>query len=158
MSLIYKIITQLNAEIPGYNERPLTYADFEDLCQRDGIITFEHKMPARGWYFMMDEQPFIVINRSIFPGHKTFVGFHEYFHHKYHPGGYHYYNAIGVNNKIERQASAIAAVAIIPTKHLEIDIKRGEDISDKYEIPKYLVDFRLKIYDSYRQHQMFEND
>jgi len=158
MPLVSEIIDQLSSEIPGYNKRPLTYRDFEDLCHREGIVAFEHRMPARGWYFTMYDHPFIVINRKLLSGHKTFVGFHEYFHHRFHPGGYHHYHTIGVNDKIERQASALAAVAIIPTEHLRADIGRGEDISEKYEIPKYLADFRLKVYDSYRQLKMFEDD
>lgn len=157
MPLTYQIIERLSREIPGYNVRPLTFDDFEALCSRDGIVTFCHKMPSRGWYFVMKGTPFIVINKYLSSGHKTFVGYHEYFHHRYHPGGHHYYNTLGLQNKVELQASTMAAIAIIPTEVFEKDIEFGEDIGDKYNIPKYLVDFRIRIYSMYRQLRMFSD-
>lgn len=155
MPLTYQIIERLSYEIPGYNVKPLALDDFEALCSREGIVTIYHKMPSRGWYFVMKGVPFIVINKYLSSGHKTFVGYHEYFHHKYHPGGHHYYNTLGLQNKVELQASTMAAIAIIPTDIFERDIEIGENICDKYNIPKYLVDFRLRVYNMYRQLRMF---
>ena len=157
MPLTYNLIDKLQREIPGYNESPLTLSDFDALCQREGIVTFEHKMPARGWLFVKDGIPVIVINKNLSSGHRAFVGFHEYFHHEFHPGGHHYYRKLGLVNKIELQASTMAAIAIIPTDRLAIDLKKGESLGDKYDIPKYLVDFRLRVYEMYRQLRMFRD-
>ena len=131
MPLTYEIIEKLMAVIPGYNVRALTLADFEALCARDGIVALVHRMPARGWYFVKDDVPFIVINNRLSAGHRAFVGFHEYFHHRFHPGGHHHYTAIGIKDRIEREASTMAAVAVVPTAALETrprrrGISRGE--------------------------------
>ena len=151
MPLTYDLIKRLSEDIPGYNQRPQTFPDFEALCAQNGIVTFEHTMPSRGWYFVMRGYPFIVINKNILPGHKTFVGFHEYFHHRFHPGGHHFYTSLGIDNKVELQASILAAIAVIPTPLLGDDLARGENLAEKYALPGYLVDFRLKTYEDYRE-------
>jgi Zn-dependent peptidase ImmA (M78 family) len=157
MPLTYEIIEKLRTVIPDYNVRALTLSDFEELCVRDGIVAFEHRMPARGWYFVKDTIPFIVINRRLSAGHRAFVGFHEYFHHRFHPGGHHHYTTIGMKNRIEREASTMAAVAVVPTAALEKDLAEGVCIEEKYDIPKYLAEFRIKVYEHYRQIRMFRD-
>ncbi|MEW6613993.1 MAG: ImmA/IrrE family metallo-endopeptidase [Thermodesulfobacteriota bacterium] len=151
MSLTEEIIYSLESKIPKYNKTPLNYDDFESLCEKEGIITYQCKIPWNGWYLVIDDHPCIIIKKRLMEGHKTFVGFHEYFHFKYHPGTTHFYLARNWLSKIERQASILAALAIIPTCCLIDDIKNNEDISEKYSVPKYLVDFRLDVYDGYRQ-------
>lgn len=157
MTLTYEIIEKLMEAIPGYNVRALGLSDFEALCVRDGIITFEHKMPARGWYFVKDGVPFIIINKNLSAGHKAFVGFHECFHHRFHPGGHHHYKTIGMKDRIEREASTMAAVAIIPTPLLVSDLGDGVSLEEKYDIPKYLAEFRKRVFDDYRQIRMFRD-
>ncbi len=157
MTLTYEIIEKLTLAIPGYNERPLVLSDFEALCAREGIVTFEHRMPARGWYFVREEVPFIIINKRLSVGHKAFVGFHEYFHHRFHPAGHHHYLRIGMKDRVEREASTMAAVAIIPTPRLFEDLKGGVSIEEKYDIPKYLADFRIRVWEDYRQLSMFRD-
>jgi len=157
MPLTYELIEKLEREIPGYNKRPLNLCDFETLCGRKGIVAFEHKMPARGWYFIKGDQPFIVINSGLSKGHQAFVGFHEYFHHRYHPGGHHFYKRLGITNRVEMQASTMAAIAIIPTQILKEDLLIHESLQEKYDIPQYLADFRLRVYRMYRQLRMFRD-
>ena len=157
MTLTYEIIEKLTAAIPGYNIRPLSLVDFEALCARDGIVTFEHRMPARGWYFVKEGVPFIVINRNLSAGHKAFVGFHEYFHHRFHPGGHHHYLRIGIKDRIEREASTMAAVALVPTPALGRDLREGISLEEKYDIPKYLAEFRIRVWEDYRQLRMFRD-
>lgn len=157
MPLTYEIIEKLEAVIPGYNVRALTLADFEALCVRDSIVFFEHRMPARGWYFVRQDVPVIVINSRLSAGHRAFVGFHEYFHHRFHPGGHHHYTAIGLKDRIEREASTMAAVAVVPTPGLERDLREGVSLEEKYDIPKYLAEFRIRVYDHYRQIRMFRD-
>jgi len=151
MSLTADLIERLEQEIPSYNVRPLSLNDFEALCVAEGIITFEHTMPARGWYFVIKGVPFIVINKHLSPGHKTFIGFHEYFHHKYHPGGHLYYKTLAMENKIELQASVMAAIAIIPTAGLALDLIGGESVPEKYNIPIHLAEFRLMVHRVYER-------
>ncbi len=157
MPLTYAIIEELQTVIPGYNVRPLALADFEALCARDGIVSLEHRMPARGWYFVKEGVPFIIINRRLSAGHRAFVGFHEYFHHRFHPGGRHHYTSIGMADRIEREASTMAAVAVVPTAVLEKDLAEGVSIEEKYDIPKYLAEFRIRVYEAYRQIRMFRD-
>ena len=155
MPLTYELIEKLEREIHDYNRQPLNLFDFESLCAREEIVLFEHRMPSRGWYFVMGNQPFIVINNGLSNGHKAFVGFHEYFHHRYHPGGHHFYERLGIIDRVELQASTMAAIAIIPTQHLRHDLQKNESLREKYDIPQYLVDFRLRVYRMYRQIRIF---
>jgi Zn-dependent peptidase ImmA (M78 family) len=157
MPLTYEIIERLEATIPGYNVRALGLADFEALCTRDGVVSFEHRMPARGWYFVKEGVPFIVINKRLSAGHRAFVGFHEYFHHRFHPAGHHHYTRIGMTDRIEREASTMAAVAVIPTPELVRDLTEGVCLQEKYDIPKYLAEFRVRVYEAYRQIRMFRD-
>ena len=157
MPLTYELIEKLEREIPDYNRLPLSLFDFESLCAKEKIVSFEHRMPSRGWYFIMGDQPFIVINNGLSKGHKAFVGFHEYFHHRYHPGGQHFYKRLGITDRVELQASTMAAIAIIPTQHLRHDLQEHESIREKYDIPQYLVDLRLRVYRMYRQLRMFRD-
>jgi Zn-dependent peptidase ImmA (M78 family) len=157
MTLTYDIIERLCLDIPGYNERPLCLSDFEALCAREGIVTFEHRMPSRGWYFVKEGVPFIIINKRLSVGHKAFVGFHEYFHHRFHPAGHHHYLRIGMKDRVEREASTMAAVAIIPTRVLARDLEDGRNIEEKYDIPKYLAEFRIRVWQDFRQLRMFRD-
>jgi Zn-dependent peptidase ImmA (M78 family) len=114
-------------------------------------------MPARGWYFVKEDVPFIIINSRLSAGHRAFVGFHEYFHHRFHPGGHHHYTAVGLKDRFEREASTMASVAVIPTPALEKDLAEGASIEEKYDIPKYLAEFRIRVYEHYRQIRMFKD-
>ncbi|RLI67568.1 MAG: hypothetical protein DRP02_14270 [Candidatus Gerdarchaeota archaeon] len=147
------IVHRLEKEIPGYNRRPFTYNDLEQLCSKEGIILIETELPSNGMLICRaGEPPCVFLNRNLSPpGYKAFIGFHEYFHYRFHPGSIHIYLRIpSWHNQIEYQAHVLAALAIIPTPCLVRDLRIGENIAEKYGVPEFLVAHRLKILEEYR--------
>ena len=72
-------------------------------------------MPVWGRCFLKGDQPSIVTNSGMSKGHQAFVGFHEYFHHRCHPGGSHFFKSLGLTDRATIEASTMAAMAIIAT-------------------------------------------
>ena len=150
------IVYRLEKEIPGYNRRPFTYNDLEQLCLKEKIILIETELVCEGMLICQPgERPCIFLNKRLTPlGYKTFVGFHEYFHYKFHPGSVHVYLRSPLwYRQIEQQADILAALAVIPTPCLVRDLLMGENIAsiaEKYNVPELLVAGRLKILEEYR--------
>jgi len=154
MPFTAEIISELECEIPGYNEIPLTLKDFEETAERHDLIVSFQTIPWNGWLLRLDGLTFVIINKNLRNGHKAFVGFHEFFHHKYHPGDFFFYEKLRISNRVEYQASTMASLAIMPTPMLIDDLMAKMnvfDLGEKYDVPRYIVEFRLRVYKAYRQ-------
>ncbi len=151
MPLTEDLIIRLEREIPGYNYRPLSVEDVERACNEAGVVLLFHPLPGYGLLFHRYSVPVIAVNHRLGPGHAAFVGFHEYFHHRFHPGSIHTYSGrLHWLDKVEIQASILAALAVIPTPRLREVLARGEPLAEAWPLPRYVLDFRLKVHQQYQ--------
>ncbi|MBU0516298.1 MAG: ImmA/IrrE family metallo-endopeptidase [Proteobacteria bacterium] len=157
MPVTEEIIHRLEAEIPEYNHHPLTLHHLEDLAGKEGFDLVVRPLAVDGLNVPggSGHGRVILVNQRLMPGHRDFVGWHEYFH-KLHPGELAFYRrARYFDSKIELQASILAAVAVMPTpvlmeigqeaRFLDPTVLRGH-----FEIPNHLARFRLKVLDGYQ--------
>ncbi|MBW1712628.1 MAG: ImmA/IrrE family metallo-endopeptidase [Deltaproteobacteria bacterium] len=151
MPLTEDLITSLEQEIPGYNRRPLDVEDLERLCQEEGVVLVVHPFPGEGLYFEHRGVPVVTVNRRLEPNHAAFVGFHEFFHYRFHPGTIHTYSSTPFwLNKIEFQASVLASLAVLPTPWLVQALARQEPLNEVFNLPEYIVDFRFRVHQEYQ--------
>ena len=147
--LLQPTIKKFEKEILGYNKKPLSFEDLELICETEGIILLDHmNLHCEGLLISpLGSPPSIVLDKNLFPiGDKTFIGFHEYFHYRLHPGPIYYYSkSILGYEKIEKEADTLAMLAIIPTQCLIKDLSLGEDIGEKYNLSSKLVKKRLEL-------------
>ncbi len=150
MPVTEELVRRLEREIPGYNLRPLDLDDLDGLCEREGVVLVRHPFPGLGLTFRRHGHPVIAVNDTLPAGHAAFVGFHEYFHHLFHPGTAHYYaGSPNWLNKIEAQASVLAALAVWPTPLLVRDLEAGQTPARPDDLPDYVVELRLKAHAHY---------
>ena len=151
MPLTEELITLLEAEIPGYNRRPLGVEDLERVCEASGVVLLFCPLPGHGLCFRRHGVPVIAVSKRLRGAHRVFVGFHEYFHYRFHPGTIHTYSASNHwLKKIELQASILAALAVLPTPGLEEYLAAGEDLIHISSLPTDVVRFRLKVHQEYQ--------
>lgn len=157
MPVTAALINRLEAEIPGYNKRPLTLQDLGIIAEVEGFRLVKTPMNVDGMSIPAESghPRTVAVNSRLMAGHRDFVGWHEYFH-KLHPNKIAYYRRgryYESSNEIE--ASGLAAVAIMPTPML---IEIGRDVGRldvdvlryHFEIPIHLARFRLNVLDGYQ--------
>ena len=106
----------------GWNERPLTEADFHRLCRRFRITAEELPLRVSGFYYCVAGRHFIAIDSKLPPRKKLFVMFHELAHYLMHVPDQNAtanYHGVGRQTRKEREADAFALVALIPKIWLE---------------------------------------
>ena len=106
----------------GWNERPLTEADFHRLCRRFKITVDEYPMRVSGFYYCLLGGHYIAIDSKLPPRQKLFVMFHEFAHFLMHAPDQNAtasYHGVGRQTRKEREADAVALVALIPKIWLE---------------------------------------
>jgi Zn-dependent peptidase ImmA (M78 family) len=106
----------------GWNERPLTEADFHKLCRKHKITVEEMPLRVSGFYYSVMGRHFIAIDTKLSPAKKLFVMFHEFAHFLMHAPGHNAtanFHGVGKPNRDEREADAFALVALIPRSWLE---------------------------------------
>ena len=106
----------------GWNERPLNEADFHRLCRRFKITVDEYPMRVSGFYYCLLGGHYIAIDSKLPPRQKLFVMFHEFAHFLMHAPDQNAtasYHGVGRQTRKEREADAVALVALIPKTWLE---------------------------------------
>lgn len=106
----------------GWNERPLTEADFHRLCRRFSITVDEIPLGVSGFYYCLRGRHFIAIDSKLPPRRKLFVMFHEFAHFLMHAPNTNEtasYHGVGRKTRKEREADIFALVALIPRRWLE---------------------------------------
>jgi Zn-dependent peptidase ImmA (M78 family) len=117
----------------GWNERPLTEADFYKLCHRFKITVQELPLRVGGFYYCMMGRHFIAIDSKLAPRKRLFVMFHELAHYLMHAPNHNEtasYHCVGRPTRKEREADMFALVALIP-KHLLETASPDELIRDE---------------------------
>lgn len=103
----------------GWNERPLTEADFAALCERFEIAVDEQPLGVRGFYYRAMGRDFIAIDSRLGWPEKLGVLFHELGHFLLHcprtgpSAGFH---RVGRSTRKEREADIFALCALMPTQ------------------------------------------
>jgi Zn-dependent peptidase ImmA (M78 family) len=106
----------------GWNERPLTDADFQRICRRLRVTV--HEMPLRvgGFYQRVHGRDYIAIDSRLSGTAKLLVQFHELAHFLFHmpmSGATANFHGLGRKNRLEREADLFAICALIPRTWLE---------------------------------------
>lgn len=106
----------------GWNERPLTEADFYKLCRRFKITVDELPLRVSGFYYCVMGRHFIAIDSKLGRRKKLFVMFHELAHFLIHAPNTNEtasYHGLRPQSRKEREADIFALVALIPRRWLE---------------------------------------
>ena len=133
----------------GWNERPLTEADFVALCVRFGIVVDEQPLGVGGLYYRAMGRDFIAVDSRLRWPEKLGVLFHELGHFLLHcprtgpTAGFH---GVGRSTRKEREADAFALCALMP--RAQIESLRPCDPIDEGFTPE-MVAARYDIYERY---------
>ena len=112
-------ISKLNI---GWNERPLTEADFYCLCKRFNVNVKEESLTVGGFYYRVMGGDYISVNSRLGRWQKLAVLFHEIGHFLFHvpqTGEMARFHHIGRPTRLEREADLFAICAIIPKTWIE---------------------------------------
>ena len=128
----------------GWNRRVLTNDDFEEWCERDGVMVLEEEMEYPGFYLIRNTQPVIVLNKKLTGIERQIVSWHEYGHHVLHvPTGRFF--SLGNFDKSEYQAHLVASVALLPKPYLYRPITELQEEGYPFE----LLRFRGRVFDQF---------
>ncbi len=123
----------------GWNRRVLTYEDFEQFCEREGVLLYD--LPPsrwRGFYTVHRDTHVIALDRRLHGWQRALVAWHEIAHYLHdHPGWF------GHHAKTELQADIIAHVAILPA-HL-LHLPDGE-LNEIHGYPLAVIAERCRIF------------
>ncbi len=79
-------LTPINLPIPGWNKRKMTFQDFEEVCQREGITVerMRFKSDVRGYCTKSGGSPLIALDKRLRGIKRIQVAFHELCHYFLH--------------------------------------------------------------------------
>ena len=101
----------------GWNERPLTEADFYKLCKRFKVNVTEMPLRTGGFYYRVMGRDFIAVDSRLAGHEKLAVLFHELGHFLLHTpesGATANFHGVGRKTRLEREADLFALCAVIP--------------------------------------------
>ena len=129
----------------GWNRRVLTNDDFDEWCERDGVMVMEEEIEYPGFYLIRNTQPVIVLNKKLRGIERQIVAWHEYGHHVLHvPNGRFF--CLDNIDKAEYQAHLIAAIALIPRP----DLFRPLSELQEEGYPLDFLRFRSRVFDQFK--------
>jgi Zn-dependent peptidase ImmA (M78 family) len=144
------IIAQLQKLKIGWNERPLTEADFYRLCRRYGIRVTEMPLRVGGFHYRVLGRDYIAVDARLKPPEKLAVLFHELGHFLLHApasatnASFHH---VGRKTRAEQEADLFAYCCLVPRKWLfERDMA---EISAEEGISAEVLEARWEIYRRY---------
>ena len=125
----------------GFNERHLTFRDFEMVCASKGIIWQFVDGSDEGCTFKRRGRPVIFLNRKLSGWMLLWVAWHELAHILLgHPLGVHFF-APGTEEKHECEANDISLCCVIPEPALQRILHA--DFFEECLYPVKLVEARL---------------
>lgn len=130
----------------GWNERVLTHADFDSLCQAEGVLVSVQAIRHRGIYLVRHGIPCIAINCTLGVSERSEVEWHEMGHHLLHTPTMCLFTR-GTLNKTEYEAQVIAAVAHIPRPLMR---KTFAELQEEYGYSRELLWFRKQVAEQFR--------
>lgn len=129
----------------GWNERPLTEADFYRLCRRFKISVQEMPLRVSGFYYRLMGRDFIAIDSRLIGNERLTVMFHELAHYLFHTpasGATANFHRVGQKNRQEIEADAFALCSIIPLSFIT-DLADPAFLDDRF--PESMIRARIEI-------------
>ncbi len=130
----------------GWNERPLTEADFYRFCKRYKIGIQEMPMSVGGFYYRLMGRDYIAVDSKLAPKEKLAVMFHELGHFLFHTpetGATANFHGVGRCTRKEREADVFAICALIPRSWIET--RHPQDLIDDEGFSPQMIASRYKI-------------
>lgn len=131
----------------GWNERPLTEADFLQLCRRHKVKVQEMPLRVSGFYYCVLRRHYIAINSRMPHPRRLFVMFHEFAHYLFHApdaGATANFHGIGKQTRKEFEADAFASCALMPRTMVERT--SVQDMIEVEGLPEDLVRQRMELF------------
>lgn len=126
-----------------WNVRRLTEDDFWTYCDESKIIVRETPLERAGMHFQRNGQNVIFVRQGLRGSDRLFVLYHELAHFWCHPPGIQFFQ--GYNDRIEREADAVAACALIPRTMLSH--YWPTEIAELFGYSPDLIQFRKDIFE-----------
>ena len=133
----------------GWNESPLTEADFYQLCKKFKVSVTEMPLATSGFYYRVMGRDFIAVDSKLSGEHKLAVLFHELAHFLFHvpeSGATANFHNVGRHTRKEREADIFALCAIIP--HSQIEVRSIAELAED-GFPVEMLAARYEIYQRY---------
>jgi Zn-dependent peptidase ImmA (M78 family) len=130
----------------GWNERPLTEADFHRLCRRFKISVQEMPLRVSGFYYRLMGRDFIAIDSRLTGNERLTVMFHELAHYLFHTpesGATANFHRVGQKTRQEIEADAFALCSIIPMTFIT-DLPDLTSLDES--IPESMLRERIEIF------------
>jgi len=134
----------------GWNERPLTEADFYLLCTRFNIQIVETPQHTSGFHFRLLGRDIIAVDSKLSGDAKLAVLFHELGHFLFHvpeSGPAANFHNVGKKTRQEIEADVFAICALIPCKKIA-----GRSIQELVEVDSFPFDMATARLDIYRRY------
>ncbi|MFT3746487.1 MAG: ImmA/IrrE family metallo-endopeptidase [Pyrinomonadaceae bacterium] len=126
MQFLIEKISELNF---GWNERPLSEADFYKLCKRFKVAVQEMPLAVGGFYYRVMDRDFIAVDSKLPPVKKLAVLYHELGHFLFHmpaSGATANFHGVGRRTRQEIEADTFALCAHSPKMGSDA-YRRGTD-------------------------------
>lgn len=124
----------------GWNQRPLTWADFEALCEYFGIEVQRVSMTTPGMYFLCRDKPIISLSTKLYGVRLWLVAWHEMAHHLLHPPGLRCYSPMSVS-KCEAEAEYLSLGSVLDENSLIRIVSHGE----LHDFPRDVLKRRMRM-------------
>ncbi len=147
MHFLIRKVVKLNF---GWNEKPLTEADFYRLCQRFRVQVTEMPLRTDGFYYRVLGRDYIAVNSRLSGPVKLLVLFHELGHFLFHTpesGATANFHGVGGSARKEREADAFALCSLVPRRMVET--RSLEEIADQTGLSGEAIAERLEIWRKY---------
>lgn len=134
----------------GWNERPLTEADFYRLCKLLKVNVVEIPLRTNGFYYRVMGRDYIAIDSRLSGVRKLMVQFHELAHFLLHmpeSGATANFHGVGRKTRQEREADAVALCAVIPKTMIED--RDLVELADNYAVSPEMLAERYEILDRF---------
>lgn len=135
----------------GWNEIPLTEADFFRLCKRKRVSVVFLSLGVRGYYYRKDSRDYIAIKKGMAPMQELFVMFHELAHCLFHTpsavGETALFSGKRGDSREEMEADAFACGALLPITIFSTT--PPDELVEEHGYPNWLIRKRLRIYERY---------
>lgn len=148
MQFFHDKITKLSA---GWNDRPLTEADFYKLCRKLKITVEEYPLTTEGFYYRVMGSDYIVLDSRLTGVKRLLVMFHELGHFLFHApdhGVTANFHGVGKKTRKETEADVFALCALIPGRWIKT--RTPEEIAGDEGIPLEMIRQRLAIYERHK--------